>query len=228
MTAIEAARSSLTDHVTRELTATITSGALAPGDKLPTGQRLAAQYGVSLTVIREAISSLRAEGLIESRQGAGVFVARASARQPFRIPTGAHSRAESARRIFELRMGVEATAAALAAARRTKKQLRTLTLAHHAMIAAVARHEPAVDEDFAFHRAIAEATGNDLFTSFITFLGHHIRESISTSRGAGSGGEPEKVIGEHAAILQAIERGDADRAGAAMKRHMDTCLRRCE
>jgi GntR family transcriptional repressor for pyruvate dehydrogenase complex len=232
MTAIDMSRdlgrSSLADHVTRALTATITSGALAPGDKLPTGQKLAAQYGVSLTVIREAISSLRAEGLIESRQGSGVFVAQASARQPFRIPATTDKRSEAARRIFELRMGVEMTAAGLAAVRRTKKQLRTLTLAHEEMVAAHGRGEPAVDQDLAFHRAIAEATGNELFTGFIGFLGHHIRDGILTSRGVSQDWEAEKVLAEHAEILAAIAAGDADRARAAMGRHMDNCLERCE
>lgn len=228
MTAIDMARSSLADHVTRALTETITSGALAPGDKLPTGQQLAAQYGVSLTVIREAISSLRAEGLIESRQGSGVFVAQAGVRQPFRIPTSPHRKSEAARRIFELRVGVEVTAAGLAAARRNKKQLRGLAAAHEAMTQAMVRGEPAVDQDLSFHRAIAEATGNELFTSFISFLGHHIRESILTSRGVGQNREAEQVVAEHEAILDAIAAADAERASEAMRRHMDNCLLRCE
>jgi GntR family transcriptional regulator, transcriptional repressor for pyruvate dehydrogenase complex len=226
MTAIDMARSSLADHVARALTATITSGTLSPGDKLPTGQQLAGQYGVSLTVIREAISSLRAEGLIESRQGSGVFVAQASSRQPFRIPAGAYKKAEAAQRIFELRVGVEVTAAGLAAARRTQKQLRRLKNAHAAMVKAADLGEPAVDQDLTFHRAVAEATGNDLFSSFLGFLGHHIRDSILTSRGQDS--EVEQVIVEHADILDAIAAGSIDRARAAMQRHMDNCLLRCE
>jgi GntR family transcriptional regulator, transcriptional repressor for pyruvate dehydrogenase complex len=226
MTVIDMARSSLADHVARALTATIKSGTLAPGDKLPTGQKLAEQYGVSLTVIREAISSLRADGLIESRQGAGVFVAQASSRQPFRIPAGAHKKAESAQRIFELRVGVEVTAAGLAAARRTQKQLRDLKNAHAAMVKATGHGEPAVDQDLAFHRAIAEATGNELFSSFLGFLGYHIRDSILTSRGQAS--EVAQVIAEHADILDAIAASSSERARVAMQRHMDNCLLRCE
>jgi GntR family transcriptional regulator, transcriptional repressor for pyruvate dehydrogenase complex len=228
MIAIDMARSSLADHVAQALSATITSGTLSPGDKLPTGQKLAEQYGVSLTVVREAISSLRAEGLIESRQGSGVFVAPASSRQPFRIPAGPHKKAEAAQRIFELRVGVEVTAAGLAAARRNKKQLRALENAHAAMVAAAARGEPAVDQDLAFHRALAEATGNELFTSFLGFLGYHIRDSILTSRGTSQDVEVKKVIAEHGAILEAVAAGSAERARAAMQRHMDNCFLRCD
>jgi GntR family transcriptional repressor for pyruvate dehydrogenase complex len=228
MTEIDMARSSLADHVARALTATISSGTLAPGDKLPTGQQLAEQYGVSLTVIREAISSLRADGLIESRQGSGVYVAPAGTRQPFRIPTGNHRKAEAARQIFELRFGVEITAAGLAAERRTKKQLRDLTNAHAAMVKTTARGEPAIDQDLAFHRAVADATGNELFTSFLGFLGHHIRDSILTSRGADQTLEVKQVLAEHAEILDAITAGDPDRARVAMQKHMDNCLLRCD
>jgi GntR family transcriptional regulator, transcriptional repressor for pyruvate dehydrogenase complex len=228
MSAVDMARSSLADHVARALTATIAGGTLAPGDKLPTGQQLAEQYGVSLTVIREAISSLRADGLIESRQGSGVFVAQAGVRQPFRIATDPYKKAEAAQRIFELRVGVEVTAAGLAAERHTKKQLRALKSAHAAMMEATGRGEPAVDQDLAFHGAIAEATGNDLFSSFLGFLGHHIRDSIMTSRGADHNAEVKQVLVEHADILAAIEAGSVDRARAAMQRHMDNCLLRCE
>lgn len=228
MAGVDIARASLTDHVAKSLATTITSGGLAPGDKLPTGQQLAEQYGVSLMVIREAISSLRADGLVDSRQGSGVFVAQACSRQPFRIPNTTSPKTEAVQRIFELRVGIEVTAAGLAASRRTAAQLRELRKAHAAMEKAIAHGQPAVDQDFAFHRAVSEATGNELFASFLGFLGFHIRGTILTSRGPGLDWDREHVLAEHAAVFDAIAARDAEGARQAMQRHMDNCLLRCD
>src|SRR3546814_7635124 len=67
-------RQGLTHRVIAELRGRIESGALKPGDKLPTEQALIRHFGVSRTVIREAVAGLRADGLVEPRQGVGVFV----------------------------------------------------------------------------------------------------------------------------------------------------------
>jgi len=228
MPTVDLARSSLVDHVTRDLTESIGSRSFAPGDKLPTGQQLAEQYGVSLTVIREAISRLRADGLIESRQGSGVYVVGENSRKPFRIQMGLHENLGAAQRVFELRAGVEVTAAGLAAARRTKVQLRDLKNAHAAMVQAAARGEPAVDQDFAFHRSLAAATGNDLFTSFLSFLAYHIRDAIFISRGVEREWDSASVLAEHAEILDAVSARNVEQAREAMVRHMEKCLVRCD
>src|SRR3546814_15580947 len=67
----------------------IRSGELAPAEKLPTEQEMIAAFGVSRTVVREAIAALRAEGLVASRQGAGVFVVGDKRPRPFRLQSGA-------------------------------------------------------------------------------------------------------------------------------------------
>jgi GntR family transcriptional repressor for pyruvate dehydrogenase complex len=221
------ARPSLADHVVSALTRSIAEGRLAPGARLPTGQQLAEQYGVSLTVIREAISSLRAEGLIETRQGAGAFVAAPSSNQPFRIQPALSTGPDAARKIFELRMGAEISAAGLAAQRATRGQLAGLRRAHQAMEAAIGAGGNGVEEDLHFHRSIAEATNNELFVKFVIFLGHHIRESIQISRPEGSHWEAKEVLAEHAAILKAIQEGDVVSAQNAASAHMNNCLGRC-
>ncbi|ONG51799.1 hypothetical protein BKE38_15650 [Pseudoroseomonas deserti] len=221
------AKPSLADHVVGALSRSIAEGRLAPGARLPTGQQLAEQYGVSLAVIREAISSLRAEGLVETRQGAGAFVAAPSSNQPFRIQPLLQAGPDAARKIFELRMGAEISAAGLAAARATRGQLAELKRAHQAMEAAVAAGGNGVEEDLDFHRGIAEAANNELFVKFVTFLGHHIRDSVLASRPEGSQWEAAEVLSEHAAILAAIRAGDVAAAQAAAAAHMGNCLARC-
>ncbi|EHM01342.1 FCD domain protein [Acetobacteraceae bacterium AT-5844] len=221
------ARPSLADHVVASLTRSISDGRMPPGARLPTGQQLAEQFGVSLAVIREAISSLKAEGLIETRQGAGAFVAAPSANRPFRIQPELASAPNAARMIFELRMGAEVSAAALAAARATRGQLAELRRAHREMEKAIAAGGNGVEEDLQFHRGIAEAANNPLFVAFVGFLGHHIRDSISLSRPTGTPWEAAEVLGEHEAILEAILRRDVEAAQQAAWNHMNNCLARC-
>ena len=219
-------KSSLADSVTKSIVSQIVSGRYGPGDKLPTGNNLAKEYGVSLTVIREAISGLRAEGLIETRQGAGVFVAHSSTRQPFRIPESMSVEAEASNKIFELRMGVEVTAATLAAERRTEEQMAALTEAHAVMVHAVRTNDSAIREDLDFHRSIAAATGNELFVSFINFLANHIADSIKFSLRGTPDWWGDQLIAEHQRIHDAILARNTLAAHEAMTRHMQNCKTR--
>ena len=221
------ARSSLADRVVGLLRRSITGGCLTPGTRLPTGQQMAKQYGVSLMVIREAISSLRADGLIESRQGAGVFVAEPGSNQPFRIQPLLSPGPEAVRKIFELRMSVEVSAAGLAATRAKRSQIANLRRVHQRMSAEAASGSACIEEAMAFHRAIAEATNNELFVEFIIFLGYAIRESIRLTRSNDGQRKMPEVLAEHAAILDAICAGDAAKAQAAAMAHMINSVNRC-
>ena len=205
-------------------------GHLQPGEKLPTGQELARRFGVSLTVVREAISSLRSEGLVETRQGSGAFICRSARQRPFRIEsTGASASAVGPEQIFELRTGIEMQAAALAAERGTASQHRAIRKALDGMKDAVAEGRDGVAEDVLLHRRIAEAAGNMLFSTFLDFLGEHIRDSIAVSRLDASVWleQQQHVMDEHAAIVDAIFRRDATAARRAAEMHMANCLGRC-
>ena len=104
------------------LIAQIESGDLAPGQRLPTEQAIMTATGVSRTVVREALASLRAKGLITTRQGLGAFVSDDPTPRSFSIiPTDLKS-IDDVLRILELRMGIEVEAAGLAARRRTQER----------------------------------------------------------------------------------------------------------
>src|SRR5215831_10612199 len=105
-----------TAEVVERLATEIARGRIAKGARLPTEQELTAQLGVSRTVIREAIAALRAEGLVETRHGIGVFVA-AEQRRPFRIDAGELQSLAEVVSVMELRTGVEVEAAGIAAER---------------------------------------------------------------------------------------------------------------
>ena len=221
------ARSSLADRVVGLLRRSIIDGCLPPGTRLPTGQQMAEQYGVSLMVIREAISSLRAEGVIETRQGAGLFVAQPGFNQPFRIHPLLSSGPEAIRNIFELRMSVEISAAGFAATRANRNQIAKLQRAHQRMSAAAASGSTCVEEALAFHRSVAEASNNALLVEFIMFLGRAIRESIRLTRSKDGQWKMAEVLAEHAAILQAIRARDVAKAQAAAMTHVTNSLDRC-
>src|SRR5262249_10925838 len=148
-------------------------GKIPPGSQLPTEQELIAATGVSRTVVREAVAALRAEGLVVTRQGVGAFVP-VNARRPFRVDLDQLSPLRDVLDVMELRTGIEIETAGLAAERATPIQVRTILDCFGAIDAALKRGEDAIDQDFALHCAIAEATGNPQFRRLLEHLGRFI------------------------------------------------------
>jgi GntR family transcriptional regulator, transcriptional repressor for pyruvate dehydrogenase complex len=213
-----------TGEVVERLATEISNGRIAPGARLPTEHELTAALGVSRTVVREAVAVLRAEGLVETRQGVGAFVVRDVQRRPFRIdPDGLRSIAEVVQ-VMELRTGVEVEAAGIAAERINAASRTRIVKAIGAIEAAIARGGTAIDEDFAFHQAIAEATGNPHFTRFLEFLGRFLipRQSVRIGLKTAEGQRSylQRIQSEHRVIAEAIGAGDVAAARRAMRRHL--------
>ena len=217
------AQKSLAHELIERMTADITSGKLAPGEKLPTEQELIAASGVSRTVVREAVAALRAEGLVLTRQGVGAFVAD-NARRPFRLDLDELKSLRETLQVMELRTGIEIEAAGLAAERATAADKKKIASAYAAIDDAIARDETAVDEDFAFHSSIASSAGNPQFIRFLEYLGRVIipRQSVGVATRSRTTQKTylEKIQKEHRDILDAIRAGDVTRARGAMQRHM--------
>jgi GntR family transcriptional regulator, transcriptional repressor for pyruvate dehydrogenase complex len=219
----------LTHALIERLTQDIVSGKLPAGSRLPTEQQLIVATGVSRTVVREAVAALRAEGLVVTRQGVGAFVA-ASPRQPFRIHAGELRSLREVIEVMELRTGIEIEAAGLAAERAASADLRRIADAYAAIESAFRRGDAAVDEDFAFHCRIAEATGNPQFVRFLEYLGRFIipRQTIRVATGSVSERQAyfDRIQGEHSDILQAVRAHAVPKARAAMRRHLLNSRRR--
>src|SRR5512134_485178 len=220
----------LSRRLFEQLAEQIKSGRLAPGARLPTEHELTRAAGVSRTVVREAVAALRAEGLVITRQGVGAFVSAEPQRAPFRIEPERMQSLDDILAVMELRLGVEIESAGLAAERATKGQVRTILSALNSIEEASAAGRSAVDEDLAFHRAIAEATGNPEFPRFLQFIGRHLipRRTVT--------GLPERMGGreaylaliqeEHRRIYEAIRDGQPGAAREAMRRHLTRSLER--
>ena len=220
----------LTAELVARLTADITSGKLTPGARLPTEQEMIAATGVSRTVVREAVAALRADGLVLTRQGVGAFVAD-QVRRPFRVDFDENSPLREVVNVLELRRGTEVEAAGLAAERGTQAQIKKIGERFEAIQRAVERGENAVDEDFAFHCAIADATGNPQFRRFLEYLGRFIipRGTMwETTAPNGARARLDLFQREHKDILQAVARGTPDEARAAMQRHLGNSIARYE
>jgi DNA-binding FadR family transcriptional regulator len=213
-----------TAEVVERLAAEIGSGRLSPGARLPTEQEMMTALGVSRTVVREAVAALRAQGLVTTRQGLGAFVAIDQQRRPFRIDPDGLKSLEAVVDLMELRLAVEVETAGLAAERATAKQLRAIGQALAAMDRAIARNESAIDEDYAFHRTIAEATGNTQFARFLEYLGRFIipRQTVRMEpvRASGARAYLDAFQQEHRLIHDAIQNHDSTAARAAMRQHL--------
>ncbi len=202
----------------------IRDGRLNAGDKLPTEAEVMAEFGVSRTVVREAISKLQAAGMVETRHGIGTFVVGAGDASAFRIEPQQLATLRDVVAVLELRIGVETEAAGLAAQRRTAANLAAMRAALAAFAAAVEEGRDAVAANLQLHSEIARATQNEHFAGLMATLGAQI---IPRARLEASGViDPQRqaylrrVNAEHESIVDAIAAKDADAARAAMRTHL--------
>ena len=216
---------SLTQRTAEALRLRIADGQLQSGERLPTEKEMAAEFGVSRTVVREAVAGLRADGLIQARHGVGVFVsAKDEPEQHASGSTDYPFAAASVLDVLELRLAVEVHAAGLAAIRRSWSQEERIWNAAQQMRAAMEAGLPTEALDLAFHRSIAEASNNPAFVAFFDLLG----QAAIPSNSLVSQTESEKVMAqylnrcqsEHFLIFDAISRNDCEAARLAMQAHL--------
>ncbi|MCV3737247.1 FadR family transcriptional regulator [Rhizobium sp. TRM96647] len=222
---VAAAPGTLTTRLAEELRKAIMGGQFPPGSRLPSEAQLTEAHGVSRTVVREAIAALRADRLVEARQGAGVFVLEAEvpAPTPLFLRNIDHERVSSMIELLELRTAVEVEAAGLAALRRSPAQEEVIFERHFAVRACLEASVPTSEADFALHLAIAEATNNPRFREFLALIGKNVipraalrNDDAETDQAA----YIQLILQEHQDIVTAISNGDEEGARAAMRRHL--------
>ena len=197
-------------RIVRELGLAIVRGELQPGDKLPAEAQLLERYEISRPVLREAVRVLVAKGLVLSRQRAGAIV---RPRNEWHLLDPdvlywliqAQPQRDFVRTLLEVRQIFEPAAAALAARAATDEQLRAIEAAYEGMAAARTTEE-LLEPDLAFHRRIAEATGNDLLAYIGNMLSLALRESIILSSQLPN--THDLSLPRHKAILTALQARD--------------------
>ncbi|BAN27466.1 FadR/GntR family transcriptional regulator [Caballeronia insecticola] len=218
------ARRSLTSQLVDALRAQIDSKELNAGSRLATEAEMVQRFGVSRTVVREALSRLQAAGLVETRHGIGTFVCEAGASTLLQLDPADVAGSIDALAILELRISLETECAGLAALRCDPSRLATMRAALADFEQSVDKAADTVSPDLRFHMEIAHATGNRYFVEIMEHLGTRM---IPRTRITATPIPREqyaeylmRVNREHEQIADAIERGDADSARTAMRLHL--------
>ncbi|KSV75497.1 hypothetical protein N185_16795 [Sinorhizobium sp. GW3] len=208
----------------------IESGDLAPGQRLPTEQAIMAATGVSRTVVREALATLRARGLITTRQGLGAFVTDDPKPRSFSIVPNDLQSIDDVISVIELRIGIEVEAAGFAAVRRDDQDLERIRARLDALEAAIAKGESGASQDAAFHRSILVATHNPyyarLFDTFGTLMVPRQWTHIEAMPSAEKARHINRMRREHEAVFAAIEARDEKAAQKALRAHLSKSLAR--
>lgn len=207
----------LVEEVVSRLRAHILSGQLAAGDVLPSEGKLAESFRVSRTVVREAMRTLSAQGLVLISQGKRASVKPANPEAAIASLDVLFSRSTgSLAHLTEVRRPLEIEIAGLAAERATDEQLAALEQAN-ADLAAASTLESAVEADVRFHRLLAEATGNPIFALMLETIAQLLKESRRRTIAASG---QQLALDEHRRILATVERRDPQAAREAMATHL--------
>lgn len=208
----------------------ILDGSLAPGSKLPSEAQLSEEYAVSRTVVREAVTRLRAEGMVETFQGRGSFVLAMPDPTSFTVEASAVRTHADVLAMIDFRLGIESEAAYLAATHRTSDGADEVRAALAAF--STAGPEEAVEADFAFHRAVAAASGNRFYLELLDSIGPMMimlpRTRLPEEFSHTDAAHVERVRREHDNVAAAVIAGDAETARAAMRVHLGNTRRRLQ
>ena len=208
----------------------IRGGDIRPGDKLPTESEIMRQFGVSRTVVREALSRLQASGLVETHHGVGTYALEPSGSGDFRVDPADIATVRDVLVLLELRICLESEAAGLAAMRRSETQLAEMRRALDAFKGALDSGGDTITPDFQFHLLVSQSTDNRYFADLMSHLGSAIipRTRINSAKFAHEDRAAylARVNLEHEDIYSAIMRQDAEGARAAMRTHLSNSRER--
>lgn len=223
----------LPDEVAASVTSAIEGGQLKAGDRLPTEAALAERFGVARTVVREAISLLKYDGVVDTRRGVGAFVTDASKRSAFRISPACFEKRKQIVQLFQLRTGVQAGASALAATARTAEQMAEIDAVFHEMRAADEKGpdsalEARVDLELLYYRRITEASANVYYVEVVGMIERTIQDNLRSAflKNAAVSEFGDSVLAEHRAVLNALTDQDPERARVATRERFERAAER--
>ncbi|WP_063836966.1 FadR/GntR family transcriptional regulator [Phaeacidiphilus oryzae] len=203
-----ARRTRLADEVIAQLRAQIASGEWPVGSRIPTEPELVEQLGVARNTVREAVRALAHNGLLDIRQGSGTYV-----RATSELAGVMHRRFADTdmAQVAELRSVLEASAARLAAGRRTAADLKLLDAARERRETAWRSGDPEafVQADAALHQAVVAAAHNEVLSAVYADLGEVLRAHLRFD--VGSELRPDRYV-EHDGLVEAVRGGDGELA----------------
>jgi GntR family transcriptional repressor for pyruvate dehydrogenase complex len=223
---------SLPEEIVASLTSALHAGELRPGDRLPSEQALATEFGVARTVVREAISQLKYDGIVQSRVGVGAFIAPPQERTAFRISPACFQKRKELLKLLRLRNGVVIEVAADAALARTKRDIARLEAILKEMRKAIGDREHGAERHFEAERqlihAIAKVADNEHALNFIVMIDSQIAEKLRSVavKNTKATELAEAAIEEQAHLVEAIKRGDPVAARDQARQHYDNAAQR--
>ncbi|GGD48747.1 FadR/GntR family transcriptional regulator [Paenibacillus nasutitermitis] len=212
------------EQIADQLKQFILEGGWRSGEKLPSTKELSEQFQVGRSTMREALSALRAMGLIDIRQGEGCFV-RSVESAEIQMPVF-ESLLLSKEAIFELlesRIALEAANASIASTRRTEEDLAAFRQLLHSMQEHLGDEASGEAADIEFHRLLAAATHNSIMVRLLDTISSQMEAAIREARRIqiyGSKQVSVQLWEEHEAIFKAVEERDPAGAEKAMRTHL--------
>ncbi|KAA9018048.1 FadR/GntR family transcriptional regulator [Niallia endozanthoxylica] len=213
------------EEVAEALHEAIRNGQLKPGDKLNSVEQLAENFQVGRSAIREALSALKAMGLIEMKQGEGTYVRQFEAENiTFPLSTAMLMNKEDVKNLLEVRKIIEVGAASVAASKRSAESLEQMKAALEEMKVSNGNEELGEKSDMEFHLALAGATQNPLVSNLLLHVSDLMQETMRETRRLllfSKWTTTEKLYEEHVEIYQAVVKQDGEKARKAMLTHLN-------
>jgi GntR family transcriptional repressor for pyruvate dehydrogenase complex len=209
----------MTEQVVDQVRLLIQQGKLRPGDRIPPERELARQLGVSRASLRSGLRYLGAIGVLNSRHGAGNFIADGPPSldgAPLNMLAALHG--FTTRKMFEARRSVEVAVAGLAAEHATEEHLRIMAEEVTETYAALDNPQEYLIHDFGFHRAVGVASGNPILASIMEMLSEVLYQRRCKT--VGRSRDLKESVDMHRKIYRAIRARNADAARAAMSEHL--------
>jgi len=213
------------EQIAEQITEKIAKGELVPGQKLPSTRELSELFQVGMSTVREALSALKAMGLVESRQGEGSYV-RPMAPERLMLPKldGLLVNKETILELLEVRRALEVSNAGLAAEKRSEADLAAFRRILDEMERHIDDSEVSERADLQFHQTLAAATHNSMIVRLMETIAEQMETAIRETRRLeiyGRSAVSKRLWREHTRIFEAIRDRDRTRAMEAMNDHLD-------
>lgn len=222
----------LPEEIVASISRAIAVGELRPGDRLPAEQALAADFGVARTVVREAISQLKYDGVVQSRKGIGAFIGWPEERTAFRISPQCFEKRKELLKLMRIRTGVAVEAAAEAALNRSDDDIQSMEAIVSEMRRALADLTDGAERQFEAERdlvsAIGTASRNEHALGLIAMIDRQIADNLRSVavKNTKAAELAAGVVSGYERIVDAIRGRDADRARDETRRHYENASRR--
>jgi DNA-binding FadR family transcriptional regulator len=226
----EIPRERVADRIAGELLRMISSGELAPGERLPGERQLADMMGVSRVSVRAALQQLKAQGFVTAVQGGGTRITAAADQLDSALARLVRANRNNLHDLAEVRSNLEVWAARRAAERGSPEQIAGIERCFAIIMSPDRPSRAKAEDDLNFHLAIAKASNSAVFMHLMSILGDILEQMFAFHRYSlyASPADDRRFMEQHRAIWTAIQRRDGDAAEEAMREHLNTVLSRYE